>query len=337
MMPAHASGSFGVGFAVLLLAALLAVSASVVAPHPPDTRLPRLLNAPPTAVQFRDMEGRWHAPFIHPWRRLSQLEQTYVVDRGVAAPLTWFTNGRLVQSSDETQVPLLLLGADSYGRDVFSRLVYGAQVSLGLSLMAALIAVLVGGVVGGVAGLQGGLVDDVLMRGSEFLLVLPATYAALALRAVLPLVLSPSALFLLLVAIFAVVGAPVVARGVRGIVRVEREQEYAIAAASLGAGRWRLAFRHLLPAARGFLLVQLTMLVPAFIVAEATFSFVGLGFPEPVATWGTMLQEATNLRALADFPWLLSPAIAMFVVVLGLNLMGQTGRTPVGLEPPASF
>ena len=131
---------------------------------------------------------------------------------------------------------------------------------------------------------------------------------------------------------FAVVGAPFISRGVRGIVRSERRLDYAAAAASLGASHARVIFRHLLPAARGFILVELTLLVPAFIVSEATLSYVGLGFPDTVATWGTMLHDASNIRALADFPWLLSPAAAIFLVVLGLNLVLQ-GRSQVFDRP----
>jgi peptide/nickel transport system permease protein len=127
--------------------------------------------------------------------------------------------------------------------------------------------------------------------------------------------------FLLLAGIFAIVGAPFFARGVRAIVRSERQLDYAAAASSLGAGHARVLVRHLLPAARGFMAVQLTMLVPAFIIAEATLSYVGLGFPDPMASWGTMLRDASNVRVFADFPWLLSPALAMFLVVFALNLV----------------
>ena len=155
------------------------------------------------------------------------------------------------------------------------------------------------------------------------MLVLPTMYVVLALRAVLPLVLAPSTVFALLAGIFAVVGAPFVARGVRGVVRVERRLDYAAAAEALGAGPLRILFRHLLPAARGVMAVQLTTLVPAFIVGEATLSYVGFGFPDDVASWGTMLHEASSIRVLADFPWLLSPAAAMFLVVFGLNVALQ--------------
>jgi peptide/nickel transport system permease protein len=163
------------------------------------------------------------------------------------------------------------------------------------------------------------------MRATDFVMVLPAMYVALALRSVLPLVLPARIVFVLLAAIFAVVGAPFIARGVRAIVRSERRLDYASAAQALGAGAPRLLLRHLLPAAGGFIAVEMTMLVPAFIVAEATLSFVGLGFVDPVASWGTMLHDASNIRTFADFPWLLSPAAAMFLVVLGLNLVLQRG------------
>ena len=130
--------------------------------------------------------------------------------------------------------------------------------------------------------------------------------------------------------IFAVLGAPFIARGVRAIVRSERRLDYASAAQALGASNWRLLAHHLLPATRGFIVVQITLLVPAFIVAEATLSYVGLGFPHPIASWGTMLHDASsNIRVFADFPWLLSPAVAMFLVVFGLNLVLQQSGAPV--------
>jgi peptide/nickel transport system permease protein len=164
-------------------------------------------------------------------------------------------------------------------------------------------------------------------------LVLPAMYVALALRSVLPLVLAPRSVFLILAGIFAIVGAPFFARGVRAIVRSERLQDYAVAATSLGASHARILTRHLLPAARGFMVVQITMLVPAFIIAEATLSYVGLGFPDPTASWGTMLHDASNVRVFADFPWLLSPAAAMFLVVLALNLVLERTDITVRLPP----
>jgi peptide/nickel transport system permease protein len=310
------------GLVLLLPIGLLAAGADVVAPHEADDSFSQLLNAPPTIVRIIDGEGRWRAPFIYRWNRVSQLEQRYEEDRAAPVPLQWFADGRLVRSS-RSDAPLLLLGADSFGRDVLSRLLHGARLSLTLALLAAAGAILLGGIAGALGGYMGGAADELVMRLSDLVLVLPAMYVVLALRSILPLVIPPSAVFSLLVLIFAVIGAPFVSRGVRAIVRTERRLDYAVAITSLGASHFRVLVRHLLPAAAGFVGVQLTMLLPAFIVGEATLSFVGLGFPDTVASWGTMLHEASNPRALADFPWLLSPAAGIFTVVLGLNLLLQ--------------
>jgi peptide/nickel transport system permease protein len=317
--PARAVGVLPpVALSALLLVAILA---PWLAPYGIADRFPDLLNAPPTRVHLRDDEGRWHAPFIYRWRRLSQLEQLYEEDRTERVPLRWLSGGRLVQSSRPEAAPLLLLGADTYGRDVLSRLIFGARTSLGLALVAAAGALVIGGAIGGAAGLAGGVWDEVLMRASDVVLILPTTYVVLALRAVLPLVLSAGAVFALLAGIFAAVGAPFIARAVRGSVRAERQLDYATAAISLGAGPWRVLVRHLLPAARGIVAVELLTLVPGFVIGEATLSYVGFGFPDHVASWGTMLHDASNVRAFSDFPWLLSPAVALFVVVLGMNLL----------------
>ncbi len=318
------------GLSLLAVIAAASLGAPVAAPYSIDRQFRGLLNAPPTVPHIRDASGAWHAPFIYPWTLTNQLEQRYEQDRTTTVPLHWFGDGHIVSSADDERMPLLLLGADSYGRDVFTRLLFGGRLSLAVALAAAAGALFLGALVGGIAGYAGGFLDDLLMRGSDFVIVLPAMYIALALRSALNLVLPPLEVFALLTVIFAVVGAPFIARGVRAIVRSEKQQDYSVAASSLGAGHVRLLLRHLLPATRGFLGVEITLLVPAFIVAEATLSYVGLGFPDPVASWGTMLHDASSIRAFADFPWLLSPAAAMFLLVLGLNLVVQhTGVAPV--------
>jgi len=318
-----------IGMAMVASIVAAALLAPLLGPHAPGDQYSDLLNAPPTRPHVIDDAGAWHAPFIYRWRLVDRLEQRYEEDRSAPVRLDWFTRGHLVSSSADANAPFMLLGTDSFGRDVWARLLFGARASLGIAIVAALGAALLGGVVGGFAGYAGGTADDVLMRATDMVMVLPAMYVVLALRAVLPLVLAPSTVFLLLTGIFAIVGAPFMARGIRAIVRTERGLDYAAAVQALGASDWRILFRHLLPAARGFVGVEMTLLMPAFVVAEATLSYIGLGFPDPIASWGSMLHDASNVRVFVDFPWLLSPALAMFVAVLGLNLTLQGRATGV--------
>ena len=320
------------GLWLLAVAAAVTVAAPWLAPNPPDRRHAGSLYAPPTPIHLFD--GAPRAPFIYPQRLVSPLERRFEEDMSRLVPLRWFTDGRLVTVSEADGGPLLLLGADSLGRDIFSRLLYSARTSLGLALIGTLGALLVGAFVGGLAGYAGGAIDHALSRFTDFVLVLPAIYVALALRAAMPLVLPPATVFVLLASIFALLGWPIVARGVRAIVASEREREYVTAGRALGATPWRLLTRHLLPATGGYLAAQATLLLPALIMAEATLSYVGLGFPDTVPTWGTMLQEAANISLVVDAPWMLAPAGAIFLVVLGVNLVVQgAGRTPVQLEP----
>ena len=311
------------GRALLLLVAVLALAAPWLSPNDPNLRFSGHLYAPPSTIRYPGV--------LHPQRQVSRLERTFVTDDSVRIPLRWLNGGRLVSADGE---PLLLLGADAYGRDIFSRVLHGARVSLALALAATAGALLLGAIVGAVAGFAGGLVDELVSRLSDFVLVLPAMYVVLALRAVLPLVLPASMVFAMMAAIFTLVGWPVVARGVRGIIASERERDYVTAGRALGAGPARLLFAHLLPAARGHMLAQAALMLPAFILAEATLSYVGLGFPDTVPTWGTMLYDAANGALFTESPWMLAPAAAIFVVVLAVNLVVQgTGRTPVQLEP----
>ena len=320
------------GIGLLLCIAFSALVAPWLAPNPFDKGFPALLNAPPTPVHVWEAGPR--APFIYRQRVISRLEKRFESVTTDSVPLRWFTDGRLVTADPDGGVPLLLLGADGYGRDIFARLLHGSRLSLALALVATVGATLLGGLVGGVSGYAGGRVDLLLSRVTEFVLVLPAIYVVLALRAALPLVVPARTVFLSLAGIFVVLGWPTVARGVRAIVASERSRDYVSAAEALGAGSTRVLFRHLLPSARGHLLMQATLLLPAFILAEATMSYIGLGFPEGTPTWGTMLQEASNAALLGDAPWALAPAGAIFLVVLAVNLavQGGSGRGPVQLD-----
>lgn len=307
------------GSVIVLLLVLSAAMADAVAVNAPARQFPDYVYAPPMPIRLIDRNGNLRWPFVYPLKLQSRLERTFVEERD-PMPLRLFAGGSLI-SVGADRSPWFPLGTDALGRDVFSRLVAGARLSLGVALVSVAGALLIGALAGAIAGFAGGYVDDVLMRISDFIIALPAVYVVLALRAAAPLVLTTAEIFMIMVTVFALVGWPFAARGVRAVIAAERTREYAEAARSIGASGTRLLLRHLLPAAGGFLAAQATLLLPAFILAEATLSFAGLGFGEPTASWGVMLQEAGRGRALADAPWLLAPAAAIAVLVFGVTLL----------------
>lgn len=295
--------------ALLLVASLAAVAVlgPLAAPYSPGTRFADLLFAPPARVHV-DGGG----VYTHPWRLVDRLERRFAEDAGTRSGLPW---------SAPENAPVLLLGADGLGRDVLSRLLHGARASLGLALVATTLTLAIGALLGAWAGLAGGLVEWLVIRLGDVLIVIPLLYAVVALRAALPLVLPTTTVVVSLATIFVLLGWPRLARGVHAIVRAEAREEYVAAAVALGASRWRLLAHHLLPACAAHLAVQTALLVPSFVLAEATLSFVGLGFPDDVPSWGTSLSAAANISALTRAPWLLAPAAAIFAVALATNLL----------------
>jgi peptide/nickel transport system permease protein len=300
---------------LLLVAALtlLALAAPALAPYGPTERFRDHLHAPPMRVRL-DGGGL----YAHPLRLVDRLEQRFAADTSRRVSMPWAVR--------DASAPVFLLGADSLGRDVLSRTLHGARASLGLALGATVGTLLVGAWLGLWAGYAGGLVERGVGTIGDLLLVLPVLYVVVALRAALPLVLPLGTVVLVLAVIFVLLGWPRVARGVGAIVRVEAEREHVLAAVALGASRWRVMTRHLLPACLGFLAVQTALLVPMFVLAEATLSYVGLGFPDGVPSWGTALTEAANVAAMTRAPWTLAPAAAVFLVVLVTNVLLEPSR-----------
>ena len=308
------------GIIGISIIAAITLAASIIAPHDPGRQFADLSYAPPMRPHIFDQDGRPHRPFIYPLTLVDRLEHTFAEDHSTRVPLDWFSSGTLV-TANESRGPWLLLGADALGRDIFARVLLGARLSLGVSVAAALLTILLGAMLGAVAGYCGGLVDNLLMRTADFVLVLPVIYVVIVLRATMPLVLSTETVFWTMTVILGLAGWPYPARGVRAVVAAERRKEYAEAARAVGAGPLRILLQHLLPAARGFLAVQITLLLPAFILAEATLSFVGFGFAEPTPSWGVMLHEAGQAGTLYDAPWLLAPAGAIVITVLSLHMV----------------
>jgi len=325
-----------IGVALLGVTALTAAAGPVLAPNLATDQFENHSYAPRTPLHVLGGGGLL-TPYINPLVLEDRLARRYREDRSVQVPLQWFRNGRLLSSSDPAH-PLLLLGADSLGRDVFSRLVIGARLSLGVAALGLFGALVIGTIIGGLAGAVGGWTDRVLMLLADFLLALPAAYLVLVLRGVLPSVLATGQVFGLMAALFALAAWPHAARGVRAIVASERARDYAEAARAAGAGPWRLAL-HLVPAARGFLANEVILLLPALLIAEATISFLGLGFADKSPSWGTMMHDAASGTVLTEAPWMLAPSAAVFITVLGLQLIGLNrwgaGRPVAGVAGPS--
>lgn len=311
----------GAGLLAVLVAALAA--APVLSPNDPSRQFAGHAYAPPMRPRILD-DGRLRRPFVYPVVVEDRLERRFREDRGRPATLSFFAGGRLVSAPE----PWLPLGGDPLGRDVLSRLLAGGRLSLGVATVAVLLALLLGGLAGAAAGFAGGRTDRLITALADFVIVLPLLYVVVTLRAAMPLTLEPSTVFWTMAVVMALASWPVPARGVRAVIATERQKAYAEAAYAAGAGPLRILRRHLLPAAAGQLATHGMLLFPAFIFAEATLSFVGLGFAEPSASWGVMLQDAARVSAMLQAPWLLAPAAAIVATVLAVRmLIADIGRS----------
>ncbi len=314
-----------------LLAALVALHlvlllAGSFAPYDPTMQNRDLPYAPPTHLHFRDSAGLHLRPYVYNWTTsvASDSPDTYQEDVSRSYPLHFFITGSdyrlfgLIEShlhlfGVAEPGKVFLFGTDGYGRDEFSRVLFGGQISVAAGITATFIALFAGSILGIVAGYYGGLVDESLMGVTELFLSLPWLYFLLGVRAFLPLHLSALRTFFLLTGVIGLIGWARPARLVRGIVLSSRNRNYVLAARGFGASDLYILRRHILPATYSVLLTQASLLVPRYIAAEVTLSFFGLGVNEPVPSWGNMLTTLQQYSVLTSYAWLLAPAAALVV------------------------
>ena len=304
--------ALGVGAMVLLaLVYLASAAAGFVAPYDPLRQHRDFRFAPPVHVHLASSTGALR-PFVY--ALVPSGDDAYVEDTRREYAVRFFVGGHLFAVDPPAR--LFLMGTDEYGRDVLSRLVHGAGISLTGGLLAAIAAVAIGFAVGGIAGYYGGVGDHLLMRVTELVMTVPWIYLLLALRAALPLYLEPRDALLLMVVVVGGVAWARPALLVRGVVLGARGREFALAARSFGASDRYVLFRHVLPQAAGVALTQLAILAPQCTLAEVTMSFFGLGVGEPVPSWGNMLAGAQRYHVLTSYWWMFAPGIALAGVFL---------------------
>lgn len=301
--------------AVLALFYLSAAFASVLAPEDPTTQHRDLAFQPPTRLHFVDAAGQVHLrPFVYRLVARSETSDDYVEDQTTAYPVRFFVRGHVFSTDSPTR--LFLLGTDDFGRDVFSRLLYGGRISLFAGLLGTGIALTIAILLGALAGYYGGWTDEAIMRVAEVFLALPWLYLLLAVRMALPLRIEPVSAFLLILVVLGVIGWARPARLIRGAVLSARTQDYVVAARCLGASDAYLLRRHVFPQVLGIVFTQAAILAPQFILAEVTLSFLGLGVGEPVPSWGNMLASVQRYHVLASYWWMFAPGLALVPVFL---------------------
>ena len=321
---------------IAILVALLAGShlvllfAGFFAPYDSTTQNRELPYAPPTRLHFKDSSGFHLRPFVYAWTNAldgdqpDSYQESYKEDRSHEYPVRLFVSGpsykllgiyetsaHLFGVADPGKV--LLFGTDAYGRDEFSRVLFGGQISVAAGITATFIALLAGSILGIIAGYYGRWIDESLMGITELFLSLPWLYFLLGVRAFLPLHLSTIRTFFLLTGVIGLIGWARPARLVRGLVLSARNRNYVLAARGFGGSDFYLLRRHILPETFGVLLTQAALLIPRYIAAEVTHSFFGLGVNEPVPSWGNMLSTLQQYSVLVSYGWLLAPVCALVV------------------------
>lgn len=327
---------------VVLLLYLIGIFAEFLAPTLPDTARPNFTFAPPQPIGLFVTEAdgsttfRPHVKAFRVQIDRVALRRVFVVDETRIVPIGFFVKGppyelwglipmetRLIGPLDPTQ-PMYLLGADRLGRDMLSRLIHGTRVSMSIGLVGVAISLVLGVVLGAVSGFYGGWIDMLIQRVIEVVSAMPTIPLWLGLAAAIPLTWQPLEVYFVITLIVSLLGWTSLAREVRGRFLSLRTEDFVVAARLDGSGERRLIFRHILPSLTSHILAVVTLAVPTMIVAETSLSFLGIGLKPPVVSWGVLLQDAQNIRAVSSAPWLLIwPSLAVVTAVLAFNFFGD--------------
>ena len=322
---------------ILVLFYIFASFSNFFAPYDVQFRLKDFNEVKPTSIHIIDENGNFTAPFIYgikkeldtktfKYKLIEDTSKKYFIQLFVKVKpydLYGFTLSHKFFGIEDQSIPFYLLGSDRIGRDIFSRIFHAGKISLYIGFGGVLVTFIVGVIMGGISGFYGGKIDEVIQRIIEVLISIPEIPIWIALSAALPREWGTIKIYFAITIILAVRGWTGLARVVRGKIISLREEEFALAAKASGASNFRIIFRHLLPAFISYLIVHVTLAIPNMILGETALSFLGLGIRPPAVSWGTLLQDAQEITAIANYPWLLTPALFVVIAILVFNFIGD--------------
>jgi peptide/nickel transport system permease protein len=319
----------------------IVIFAEFIAPYNPEKRYKDYSVLPPTQIHIVDVKGGYHPPFIYGLEKARDpvtLRPIYKEDTSVIYPLIFFARGDEYKmwgiipgdlhlfgavTGPDMFAPLFLLGSNSLGQDMLSRIFFGARISLTVGLIGIFLAFFLGLFLGGIAGFFSGIADEIIMRIIDVLMSLPTIPLWMSLAAALPQDWPQLKMYFYVTIILSILGWTTLARIVRGRLLSMREEDFVMAARLDGESNAQIIARYMLPGFTSYIIVSLTLSIPGMILGETSLSFLGVGLRPPTISWGVMLQEAQNLQTVAQYPWLLWPVVFVVIAVLMFNFLGD--------------